>query len=942
MRRLWAHLFIGVHGCRPSATAMARSRCPTPHRPRPAHRLPPAFRPLAALSVSAALVFGCASPGPTARPAVSPGAAATAGPSATPLVVGGAGQSPVPAAVPAPVDFEAGGDESNGWWWLRDSGGAQQASWGFADLPASGPIELEFAMLADAANAAGGASFWLSYGAIDQAGVNPDGPAPTLVALKDASSAGEGNAAMATGAYTIGRSGSLAGATGLWVRVARSGPDGSTLPGSLAVQASSVRLAGSPGATEAPPAAAAPAPPSPDFSVDGDQISGWWWLRDGAGRQRASWTFLGLPTGDQLRIDMNLLATDTINGGREIDAQFWLTYRTMLAGGGNGPLSTPRLITLKNISPPDDPVGYDTSGSVFLPAAEIASNATGLWIGMTRVGPDGSVLSTHIAVRAASVQVSGLGGPAKSPAPTSGPNSTPSPTASPYGPLTITSDCQQSSNAPMVVTGSAAPDLRLEFSPTESFSAVYTNDIFALSPPSYTYQSVYSTLAFPNGIWVRWAGAHSIKAHATNKGYCAGWSPQPTATPAPTPSPTWAPPSGLPTVVSLGDSYISGEAGRWAGNSYDWYYWTDAGGANAYDQPADGTQTTAGCHRSKAAEVHFDEGGYGHVLSVNLACSGATTQTRSTGDGDKPGIDNCPNDIHRPDNDPLKKCPTGIKGQGTLLTEVAGTHNVALVVLSIGGNDFEFAKTVVQCSTDFFGSSYWYDTDHCYDDGSVMARFTTDSIYNVRVKLVNAYEDVVLAMRAAQYPDDHWSLLIQNYPSPLPRGNDIRYTQMGYTRFNNGCPFWNEDANWANDTALPTISNTINAAVAQFSQNYPGIDVHVMDVSQALNGHRLCENGVGQVGPTQDVHSWTSNGASGKSEWVAQIRGIFSAGGMASLPGLVYFKNESFHPNYWGQLALRNCLRQAWNNGAVRGGTCEYLQNGLGSFGEPQMILRQP
>ena len=85
-----------------------------------------------------------------------------------------------------------------------------------------------------------------------------------------------------------------------------------------------------------------------------------------------------------------------------------------------------------------------------------------------------------------------------------------------------------------------------------------------------------------------------------------------------------------------------------------------------------------------------------------------------------------------------------------------------------------------------------------------------------------------------------------------------------------------------------------------FSNNYPTIDVHVMDVSQALNGHRLCEHGVSQVGPTEDVHSWTSNGASSGSEWVAQIRGIFSVGGKLPIPGLVYYKNESFQPNYRG------------------------------------------
>ncbi len=281
----------------------------------------------------------------------------------------------------------------------------------------------------------------------------------------------------------------------------------------------------------------------------------------------------------------------------------------------------------------------------------------------------------------------------------------------------------------------------------------------------------------------------------------------------------------------------------------------------------------------------------------------------------------------------------GVEGQTHRLTTIAGNHNVKLVVLSIGGNDLNFSDTVVQCSMDFLTSSYYYDSDHCYDDNSVIARFSPDNVLAVRQKLTNAYEDIVLAMRAAHYLDSDWSLLIQNYPSPLPPGDSIRYGQSGYVRFTEGCPFWNEDANWANSTALTTISSTINAAIAVFSANYPGVDVHVMDVSKALVGHRLCEKGVDQVGLTRSVEDWLDNGASDGSEWVAQIRGVFSVGGKIPLPGSVYYKNESFHPNYWGQLALRNCLRSAWNNGNVRGGTCEFMQDGLGSFGEPQMIL---
>jgi hypothetical protein len=281
-----------------------------------------------------------------------------------------------------------------------------------------------------------------------------------------------------------------------------------------------------------------------------------------------------------------------------------------------------------------------------------------------------------------------------------------------------------------------------------------------------------------------------------------------------------------------------------------------------------------------------------------------------------------------------------VKGQGTMLTEEALSHNVKLVVLSIGGNDFSFSVAVAQCAKDFAGSSY-LDKDFCYDDGSVIARFSSDNVFAVRTKLVNAYEDIVFAMRAAGYPDDHWSLLIQNYPGPIPPGGDFRYDQPSQSRFNNGCPFWNEDADWANDTALPLINNTINDSVADFSAVYTGTDVHVMDISQAFIGHRLCEDTVGLIGADESIHNWTDAGASNGSEWIAQIRGVWSTGGVLPLPGSVYYKNESFHPNYWGQLALRDCLRQAYNNGNVRGGTCKFMTNGLNAFAEPSMFLWQ-
>src|SRR3954466_10889020 len=76
------------------------------------------------------------------------------------------------------------------------------------------------------------------------------------------------------------------------------------------------------------------------------------------------------------------------------------------------------------------------------------------------------------------------------------------------------------------------------------------------------------------------------------------------------------PGAGSPWVVSVGDSAISGEAGRWAGNTNNSSSNIDALGSTAYnDNAANTAETIPGCHRSKAAEIHIGGG----VNSQNLA-----------------------------------------------------------------------------------------------------------------------------------------------------------------------------------------------------------------------------------------------------------------------------------------------------------------------------------
>ncbi|GAA1526450.1 hypothetical protein [Kribbella lupini] len=367
------------------------------------------------------------------------------------------------------------------------------------------------------------------------------------------------------------------------------------------------------------------------------------------------------------------------------------------------------------------------------------------------------------------------------------------------------------------------------------------------------------------------------------------------------------PGTGTPYVVTVGDSYISGEAGRWAGSSNNSEAPADALGAHAYHDNAAGTgEQIAKCHRSKSAEAYIGGG----VGGLNLACSGARTAT-SNGDDFKPGLDFFDNGAGR-------------LGQAKLLQQFATTHNVKQVVVSIGGNDFNFASIVQSCVTDFLLSPSWFP-DYCKDDSSVVANFTAANVTAVRGRIATAFQNVATAMRNAGYADSAWTLLVQTYPSPIPAGSGFRYGQSGYTRQSvGGCGFWNTDADWANATALTTINNTVRAAIGQSGLT----NTRLLELQSTFNGRRLCEKTVGlyeEVGLT----SWTQPTAVDRTEWINQIRTVTTVGSN-------YFIQESIHPNYWGQLALRSCVRQTYLQN--RGGTCTIAAPGLQN-GEPRMIL---
>jgi hypothetical protein len=370
------------------------------------------------------------------------------------------------------------------------------------------------------------------------------------------------------------------------------------------------------------------------------------------------------------------------------------------------------------------------------------------------------------------------------------------------------------------------------------------------------------------------------------------------------------PGEGAPWTVSVGDSYISGEAGRWAGNTNESSSEIDALGTTAYDDNAAGNgELIEGCHRSKSAEVLIGAG----VSGENLACSGAKTSSFTTEGLFKPGLDFYNSGGH--------------EGQALMLQHFATSHDVKLVAVSIGGNNFNFASIVQTCVEDWLLTPEWWPA-YCSSESSVTSNFSASNVTKVKGEITTAIQNIATAMGNAGYSSSQYTILVQDYPSPIPGGSGFRYSQSGYTRQAvGGCGFWNKDANYANEKMLPTIDGAVMGAASAAGLS----NVKTLELSSAFNGRRLCEKGVGLL-EEEGLSSWRGAGAVDKSEWINQIRTI-----TAIFPP--YEIQEDIHPNYWGQLALRNCVTQAYNAGAPKGGTCTIAATGLNSAGEPNMSL---
>lgn len=349
------------------------------------------------------------------------------------------------------------------------------------------------------------------------------------------------------------------------------------------------------------------------------------------------------------------------------------------------------------------------------------------------------------------------------------------------------------------------------------------------------------------------------------------------AAPAPALQPR-SPAARPPAVISLGDSFISGEAGRWQGNANNSggsRYGTDraahdcdaAEDACSYDPTrVYGASYDSGCNRSDSAEItHLSKvrvAGSTYTIArgdrVNIACSGATTDAivKSTFKGEQRQLDQ--------------------------LATQAGKSDIKLVVLSIGGNDIQFSDIIKSCVARFTtGLGY------CH---KAWESDVPKLIASMRSAVQDTLRQIRTTMKQAGYADSAYRFVLQSYPAPIPEAKDNRYSEKNYDRLNiGGCPFYDQDSDWAHNQLVPALDKALTDAAS----SVPGVEfLHMTD---ALDGHEVCAKTVQQ---SEAGNTLRNPLPVDRSEWVRMLVSGLTQGQA----------QESMHPNYYGQQKLGGCL----------------------------------
>ena len=345
---------------------------------------------------------------------------------------------------------------------------------------------------------------------------------------------------------------------------------------------------------------------------------------------------------------------------------------------------------------------------------------------------------------------------------------------------------------------------------------------------------------------------------------------------------------GATINVSIGDSMVSGEAGRWRGNILSGrnVALIDAYGESAYWDTPTG-ESIAGCHRAKGSAIHVPG-----TVALNFACSGAKTTSGFVFAQYKPGID---------DGYTMPIVGVRLPGQLTMLDQAARRARVKTVLLTIGGNDMGFGPVMAGCMAAF--ATPWPFAYRCSESRAISDRLTDAALTEIGRKVQGAIERTHATMLAAGYATGSYELIVQGYPRLIEVPN--RYPETYADRLSaGGCPLYDADVRYLNGRFAVLMQEF--AGAAQRASATTGQPVRWVDITELFAGRELCARDAAQVDtiPADQVVA--------RAERVHMVRLLPPFG-----------LSEPFHPNQIGQQAVQACLREAMANPTVRRARCE-------------------
>ena len=383
-----------------------------------------------------------------------------------------------------------------------------------------------------------------------------------------------------------------------------------------------------------------------------------------------------------------------------------------------------------------------------------------------------------------------------------------------------------------------------------------------------------------------------------------------------------------PAAVAMGDSFVSGEGAGGYSAVVD-----QAGAEQGFPGWAADNHNAYFCHRSPNASIAVADLA-GIAERVNVACSGAQPADFGSPSSARPG-------------------GRTVAAQLDQLRAVSQTRDVDLVLVGLGSNNahFTFGDVASQCAGRFVGDGYtgwwevWIHLLNWITGTELNEQPCTDADLAGPDQFAAAQADTTAAVRqvldvlAEVDADGQHRVVLQDYTNPLPPafaeqyltedGRDDerdKYRALVDERYAAGCP-----ADVATLAPAHRFSQNLGSMVAGVADTLraerPGADVTYLNVQQAFDGARLCE----QPGSPGNALATPLRVQDGPTGVPVESFGPFDKLDIKRVTDTCksYYQTcqESWHPSAAGHAVLGQCLAAAWS----RGGpvlTCVRTPNG--------------